>query len=409
MNLSSAATRPVSASAISVRPADQNPHYILGYNPRLDGLRGIATLCVLLYHYFIPGFTAGLYGLDIFFVLSGYLITKLLLKFESDGRSLGQFYWNRFLRLMPALAVLCISIIVLSLVFPWLFDRQVLVDDIVSSFLYVANWTRAFSLHLPAYLGNCWSLAVEEQFYLLWPCLCLILLRKGASRSFEFSLCLLAFFVAWPFWLEAHHVTYDRLANGFDTRCGGLLFGCCLALSEKRAFGVVFNGMLSRLWPLAALAFATLVFLTPDGWSPTRGLIANLSAVSLIAAAYRAPNSLIGRLMNLRPAIFVGKISYSLYLWHYPVMLVLYLHQISKTEIAAIGLPLSFLLGLLSYRYVEQPALRLRYIEGVPLRSFGLAAAFFSAFGMLAAGTYFFHDQIRDQFSFTRSAALTER
>jgi peptidoglycan/LPS O-acetylase OafA/YrhL len=131
-------------------PKIYNQRYVLGYNARLDGLRGWATLCVLFYHYFVPGFQAGIYGLDVFFVISGYLITKVLVKFIADEQSLGQFYWNRFLRLMPALAEICAVLVIISLLFPKLADPQSLQRDAVSSILYVANWTRAFSLGFSA-------------------------------------------------------------------------------------------------------------------------------------------------------------------------------------------------------------------------------------------------------------------
>jgi peptidoglycan/LPS O-acetylase OafA/YrhL len=397
--------QPSEIFAHATKAKNQNPRYVLGYNPRLDGLRGVATLCVLFYHYLVSGFQAGLYGLDIFFVISGYLITKVLLKYVSDGHSLGQFYWNRFLRLMPALASLSVAIFLISVIFPALFNSLDLRDDVISSFLYVANWTRAFSLNVPAYLGNCWSLGVEEQFYLLWPFICVFFAAKKKPVILEITLFLLACSIAWTFWLDTHQAGYNRVVNGFDTRCSGLLIGCCLALIGRKAYGKALERMLSRFWPLAILAYSILVIFTEDHWYPAYGLITSGAAVILIAAAYHAPHSFIGKLLELPPFVFVGKISYSVYLWHYPIMLVLLYHfQLSKIAIAALGLPLSFIIGFVSYWFVEQPVLRLRNMQGLPARNIGFAAAAFSLFGILAGSVYFFHDRIADYFSISHSA-----
>ena len=344
----------------------RNLRYLLGYNSRLDGLRGLASICVVSYHYGIPGFKAGLYGLDVFFVLSGYLITKVVLKAVSDGHSLGKFYWNRFLRLMPALAELCLAVLILSFLWPSLVNPQIARSDILSSILYIANWTRAFSLGAPTYLANCWSLAVEEQFYVLWPFLCVYLACKKQSFVLEITAVLLVCAIACgrSGWRRIRSLTTAPLTDSTPAAAA-----CCSAVASAlirtKSYGEPLERLLSRFWPLALLALAALVACGEDHWYAAFGLIgAGVAAVILIAAAYHAPRSLAGRLMDMRPAVFVGKISYSLYLWHYPIMLVLYFQHLSKDrDRDRIGLPVSIAAGFLSYWFVEQPALRLRDIR----------------------------------------------
>ena len=267
--------------AFSSTEAEKHTRYSLGYNPRLDGLRAVAVLSVLFSHYRIPGFAGGGYGVDIFFVLSGFLITQVLIKDLEKERTLLPFYWRRFLRLAPALVWLCLALALFSFFFKNWADFGTARQDILSSVFYVANWTRAFSLGSPLYLGNCWSLAIEEQFYLLWPLFFLIFASQNNIRHLiagAFSLLFVS--ISWAFWATFHQYSSARIYNGFDTHCSGLLIGCCLALILKTRRGEAFLKVGGRFWPLAMIVFAVLVWLKAT-WNVFLSLLADAAAVLL--------------------------------------------------------------------------------------------------------------------------------
>ena len=151
------------------------------YVPALDGLRGLAVLLVVLFHAAAPPFQGGFVGVDMFFVLSGYLITNLLLQeYQQQGRiDFGRFYLRRFLRLMPALLFMTATF---ALVASWQLEGEPLrqaLGEIPWAVSYLANWARAWDLIPMFYLVHTWSLAIEEQFYLLWPVVLLWTARKG--------------------------------------------------------------------------------------------------------------------------------------------------------------------------------------------------------------------------------------
>jgi peptidoglycan/LPS O-acetylase OafA/YrhL len=393
-------------SAFKSTEAEKQTRYSLGYNPRLDGLRAVAVLFVLCAHYRIPGFVGGGYGVDIFFVLSGFLITQVLIKDLEKERTLLPFYWRRFLRLAPALAWLCLALALFSLFFKNWADFETARQDILSSVFYVANWTRAFSLGSPLYLGNCWSLAIEEQFYLLWPLFFLIFGRKNNIKHLiagAFSLLLVS--ISWAVLATFNQYSSARIYNGFDTHSSGLLIGCCLALILKTRRGEAFLKAGGRFWPLSIIVFAFLVGFRAT-WSIFSSLLAVGAAVLLILAACYSPRSLAGRFLELRPVIAVGKISYSLYLWHYPIFLAMYLHGAPWTLNVGIGIPLSFLAAAFSYWFIEQPILRLRATTWMPVKRLGLVAVSFSILGILAGGTLFLRETITDAFFFSPTSIV---
>jgi peptidoglycan/LPS O-acetylase OafA/YrhL len=141
-------------------------HYPLGYKPALDGLRAVAILLVILFHGGAPGFRWGYIGVDIFFVISGYLITAILLKEFAQRRhiSFRSFYRRRALRLLPALIVLCLVFLCVSCVM--LNNPKQAAQEVATVIFYIANWTRTFNAGIPKALGHTWSLSVEEQFYM---------------------------------------------------------------------------------------------------------------------------------------------------------------------------------------------------------------------------------------------------
>lgn len=258
------------------------------YRPELDALRGIAVLLVILGHLYFPGIVGGgNTGVTIFFVLSGYLITSIL----RANRDLVRFYTRRARRLLPALLLWLAVMVLTGVVKP---------ADTLPSLLYVANWSFSAGTLAPP-LGHTWSLAVEEQFYLLWP-LVLLLIRRPVA--------LLLFVIAGGSVLGVLLPT-NPIAFEFG-RFGPIAWGCLLGL-----------GITPRLpRPVIAVAISVIVYFV---LAPPVGLIGNALYVFLAAAVYAVMSMLVQRdtgPLAIRPLIAIGRISYGLYLWHYPFVLV---------------------------------------------------------------------------------------
>lgn len=302
-------------------PGAGSADYPLGYNPAFDGLRAVAVLAVILLHFHVPGFSGGAIGVDVFFVLSGYLITSLLLRGIARGQPLGVFYWQRFLRLAPPLVLLCAALLGIAPLFGA--SSQAMADSL-ASLLYVSNWTSAFHAEgVPMFLGNTWSLAIEEQFYLLWPILLLGMLRIGGGRfPLAASLTLLVVSLLWQRWQIAGGGDYERIYFGFDTRCSGLLIGCSVALSKDHLARV---HRCVRLAGLIGAAFFLAIVAT-SAWSPSVSFGVSLAAGMVIADLATSAHGPIQFVLSRRAPVAIGRISYALYLWHYPIMLMLSRH-----------------------------------------------------------------------------------
>jgi peptidoglycan/LPS O-acetylase OafA/YrhL len=303
------------------------------YEPSLDGLRGIAVLAVIGTHFNAPGIVnGGLVGVTLFFVLSGYLITSLLVtERESAGRiNLATFYVRRAARLLPALAVVLVAVGA-ALVIDG--RASVALAGVLTSSLYVSNLAVANGVVLGP-LEHTWSLAIEEQFYLLWPA---ILILGIGHRRFLIGALVVGIVVSAGlrlgpitdldrFWWLYHHTF---------TRADALLVGCLLAL-------VPFRPSL----PTTILATVSLVFLVvlpmDQGTFATLLLLPTALAGGIVVAAKP-------RLLGIAPLVAVGRISYGLYLWHFPLAMLL------PAWAAFLG---TFLLAGLSYRFVELPIRR---------------------------------------------------
>jgi peptidoglycan/LPS O-acetylase OafA/YrhL len=311
----------------------------LGYVPALDGLRGIAILLVIAFHYTGQPL-GGAYGVDLFFVLSGFLITTLLLEERAgNGRiSLATFYARRARRLVPALAALLGA----YLIYNAILGRNAL-GTVADYGLYFGNIYFVVSHKADnTGLGHLWSLAEEEQFYLLWPCVLLVLAR--VRRPVYWLTALVLALVAYRFALVLHGAGMNRLYRAPDTHSEGLLLGATLAYLRQRGF--VAGEWAGKL----GLALAIPPVVAGD-WRI--GLpIFELGAVLLIAAAVSETD--ISRGLSVRPLVWLGTLSYSLYLWHFPVLWAFHAND------RLLALAVTFLLAWLSYRYVEQPFRRRR-------------------------------------------------
>ena len=328
----------------------------------LDGLRALAILVVVLYHAARRFFPGGWSGVDVFFVLSGFLITTLLRReIEETGRiSFSKFYIRRALRLTPALALLLAFEVVRS---PLASDGSEGLRAALVAAAYFMNWSRAFHLFPQGVLGHTWSLSAEEQFYLIWPFALVLIARRGATKWVSVTLAVV---VGWRFALLYVGTEADRIYNGFDTHCEGFLIGCLLGLVGAEACRNALSGagdlgrlLLSPALPLASLAL--IVLLLPWGAATCAFGIALASACSgwLIISIYE--NNWLERLLSFAPFAYTGKISYGWYLWHYPALSLT--HHIRfggwrqhLLTIAAVGG--SYAIAALSFAYVEKPFLK---------------------------------------------------
>ncbi len=378
-----------------------SPEVRLSYRPGLDGLRALAVIAVLLYHADLPWIPGGFLGVEIFFVISGYLITSLLLsEWRQRGRiDLKTFWLRRARRLFPALYVLLVVTLAFAVVFlPGEVAR--LRGDVLAAFGYVTNWYLIFghqsyfeSVGRPSLLQHLWSLAVEEQFYLIWPPILAFGLAVGATRMRRrrvLTIALtgaLASAVAMAL-LYKPGVDPSRIYYGTDTRATGLLIGAALAFlwspgdkyrpaeARHHRFKLPIRGRFMRRWGWTAPLLLDVVGLAALGglvwfclhlgefdsflYRGGLALVALTTAVTIMAAVH--PYTSIGsRLLGSAPLRWIGLRSYSIYLWHWPVFMV----TRPELDVPLKGLPLlalrlsvTIVLAHLSYRYIETPVRR---------------------------------------------------
>jgi peptidoglycan/LPS O-acetylase OafA/YrhL/Tfp pilus assembly protein PilF len=342
-------TVPVS-SAEALRPAG-------GYQPALDGLRGVAILLVIAYHdHLLRG---GFIGVQVFFVLSGYLITSLLQREHEAAGSirLGRFYGRRFLRLAPAL---CLFVAAAWAVTHWLkpgLAHWLQASWALAAIFYVSNLLIAYGREYPlGVVSICWSLALEEQFYLLWPATLALLHRARVlwRRLAIFLAGLIACCLLLRYILLARHRgdpnLWLRVYFGPDTSAEALLWGCLLAVLVSRV-GVRPFARIATGGALAAFAVLAAVAIRIDiahmVAQPALSSLTAIGSCALILAALT--DGFIRRLLELRALVWIGQLSYSLYLWH-AFSIDLLIHEPRWRRYA-------FMLGIAaaSYYLVERP------------------------------------------------------
>jgi peptidoglycan/LPS O-acetylase OafA/YrhL len=321
-------------------------HWKLGHRPALDGLRGVAILLVVACHALPARYAvAGREGVTVFFALSGFLITSQLL--ESHEPALGGFYVRRARRLLPALLVfLAVMVGVGAVVGSWLATP----GELVPPLFYIQNFAVMNGLPTGG-LTHLWSLAIEEQFYIAWPLVVALLIRRRRTLV-AFTASVLAMSVGLRLALLAGGASAGRIYFAPDTNACLLLAGCLLALYMQ-------TGRAPRLSPWAMLVpAATLVALgaLPDGRTAAAlaPVVAAALAVPAILAAYSGFST--PGWLNL-----VGRRSYALYLWHYPLVFLAPAHiPVSRWVVVPVMLAVSWLVTLASWRFVEEPFLRKR-------------------------------------------------
>lgn len=320
-------------------------------------MRAVAVTLVMLMH---NGWAApnGRIGVDVFFVLSGFLITSVLRSEHerTGGISLSTFYWRRFLRLTPAFALLLLVYAAYACFWSGNWRGQVLAMVYAAS--YVMNWNMIYEWGPTGLLTNTWSLAIEEQFYVLWAPMLLALLRYCRQR-FVLAVVAALFSASALLHIElALHAPNDyRAYLGLDTRADGLLLGSLLALLGP---GIVPRAAVAA-WPLPAIFLGYIALSYPAEIGPFMdkggNLLVSLAAAWLIAVIVRAPHAGPAMVLRVKPLVFVGSLSYSLYLWHWPLLAFMREVDSHRPWLATAA---AFAFSLVSYFMVERPAARLK-------------------------------------------------
>ena len=348
--------------------------------PQLDGIRAFAVITVLLYHFGVSWVNGGLLGVDVFFVLSGFLITALLCN-ESTRTgtiALARFWGRRARRLLPALFVLLIGVALYAHFYAGFVNVSRIRGDALSTLAYVANWRFIFSNQgyfantgAPSPLLHTWSLAVEEQYYLIWPLVALVVLRWRGARGMAWVAGIGALASA-TLMAVMHHagVSVDRLYYGTDTRAQALLVGSFLgALASLRSWHVVSErwaatrqgrvaGVALGVAGAGYLLWAWHSYAGTDSFLYSGGfLLVALAAGAVITQVVSWPDSLLSRFLSLGALTFIGRISYGLYLYHWPLFLVINNEHtgLSGFELLVARFGATFAVSVTSYYLLEQP------------------------------------------------------
>ena len=366
------------------------------YQPALDGLRALAVGAVFAYHLGYPVALGGFLGVDTFFVLSGFLITSLLLaeKAATDWVSLRGFWGRRARRLLPAVFVMITVVCLYAATNVPSIQLDTLRGDAISSLFYFANWhfivakQSYFDLFVnPLPLNHLWSLAIEEQFYLLWPLLLLGLLRIGRRRALVIGT--IAGIVASQI---AMSVLYSpdnpsRAYYGTEARAHTLLIGCLLAMILRARPDLPARGGQRLQW-LGVLALGTCLAAFSIGDTSATyfngGSLAFAVVVAVLITAIMAPTSRLRDGFSIRPLRYVGRISYGIYLWHWPMIVFLTEERVGLggNALNVVRILATFGVAAASFRLIEQPILlrRPRVPRASVLLPIGLTVVLASVF-----------------------------
>lgn len=360
------------------------------YRPEVEGLRAIAVVPVILFHANTSFFSGGYVGVDVFFVISGFLITLTLLADENfpPRERIIRFYVRRIRRILPVLVLVVLATLVVGAILLLPDDLIRLAKSTVATALFVSNfwfWTQSgyFLRHaefLP--LLHTWSLAIEEQFYIIFP---LTLIVIGKNRHY-LSVVIMSFLAATLF-ISSVYLTkhYPGAAFYWPTRAWELLLGAVLALAipkdEKST-----NWLIRELVAAGGIALIGVSVFAFDRITPFPGYAALVPVVGTAAVIYGGSGTRVGRVLSLRPFIWVGMISYSLYLWHWPILVfakqALATEQLDLSQ-TIVCIALSSLASALSWRFVETPFRR----RATPRRSLFLWPGWFVGGSLVLAST----------------------
>ncbi len=353
----------------------------LGYRPDIDGLRAVAVLPVVAFHLGIGAFSGGYVGVDVFFVISGYLITSLIMTDLRAGTfSYRVFYFRRIRRIAPAFFVVIAATTIAAWIVFFPSDMTDFAQSLVASTMFLAN------VHFADQFGyfdrgaefapllHTWSLSIEEQYYLIFPLLLALAWRTGAGRA----IILVAVLGALSFFYSVFLVASGPPESAFFSSFGRfweIFAGALLALAGRR---VRLPDRLANSTATLGLALIAVPVFLYRAETPFPGLAALVPVIGtgLIIAAGAAGTNRVGRVLSLPPVVAVGRISYSLYLWHWPII-VLHRHLMIPLDNKQRLLIFAVSLGLawLTWRFVERPARRLEFRDWWPRAASAFAAS----------------------------------
>jgi peptidoglycan/LPS O-acetylase OafA/YrhL len=341
----------------------------LNYRSDIDGLRTIAVFLVILNHAGFSLFTGGFVGVDVFFVISGFLITSIIYpRLIQNNFSFTWFLSRRIKRLMP---VLLFVILVCSIVFSFVLlpqDLQSYYKSTIYVILYVANFF--FWRENGGYfdggseevvLLHTWSLAVEEQYYLIWPLILALFIKfLGAKKTIVASIALCVFSTVFSQW--GTDITIGAAYYLLPTRFFELLVGSCLALAWSNLPSP--NKITSHILSLIGLALIVSSALLLNEYSSFPGYNGLYPVIGTALIIYASSNGIVNRILALKPIVFTGNISYSLYLWHWPILVLFRYTNIELTLFnQLLAITITYLLAVLSWKYIEQPTRHMKVSE----------------------------------------------
>ncbi len=369
----------------------------IGFRADIEGLRAVAILTVLGYHAGLPFLPGGFIGVDVFFVISGFLITGLLVTelASTSALSVPRFYARRIKRLLPSIGVVLVVVVALSFLVLSPFRRALVGGDVIASGLFVANWH--FGAQSVDYLGaqeatspvlHFWTLAVEEQFYVVWPFVLILFTRfrrrSGSGLTRPLLIGLIAVFI--PSLLWSLHQTanaagwayFSSLTRAWELALGGglaILIPILRRMTPRPAFAMGWAGLLAICW--------AAVFLTADTPYPgTAALVPTLGTAAMLAAGAATSSGAVGRwdfgansVLSIAPLRHVGRISYAWYLWHWPLLIFAAAwlgHELSVIQ-GVVIVALSYLPAIVMHHHVELPFRHSKTLVEWPQRAFTLA------------------------------------
>lgn len=322
------------------------------YNPALDGFRAVAILAVAAGHCQVPYFRGGFIGVDIFFVLSGYLITGLLVSEteRTERIAFGRFYLNRALRLMPPLLLMLLAYVSVG---HFMFPDADIGRTALAALFYVSDMRPLLQL-TPDPIGHTWSLGVEEKFYLIWPLAFLFIMRLRRAQAVWVVAGLFAACAIWRVAMASIAAPGFRVAYGFDTNAAGLMLGALLTIMPWRPSRTV--TFAAAIFAMFGLAVAVSAFRFQDDGPGT--VMAFIMTTAVIGATEF--DNAITRALSWKPLVTIGTLSYSIYLWHYPMARFLRQHLSPELTFPVVMFA-SVLIAAASWHFMERPLKSFRH------------------------------------------------
>lgn len=369
------------------RPVGQSSAYM----PGLDGLRALSVVAVVGYHLGVPYLQGGFLGVGMFFTLSGYLITSILLRnWRKKGRvDVRDFWIRRARRLLPGV-VLLLAVVLVATAIAQPDNLAKRVTESIAAILYVSNWATIRSgisyferFGGPGPLDHLWSLAIEEQFYVLWPLLFGLVMKLFRGRLrwvLILTIALAAASFAAMYLVAVPGLDNTRAYEGTDTRAGGILVGAALAMAwtpgRHASRTTLLNRTLMDGLGLGALSLIGILVVTTDQYSLSLyrgGLLALSLATAVLVSVVAHPTSLVGKAIGLAPLRWIGERSYGIYLWHLPLVAFIpksfMADQVVLRGVVLVGLTL--LIAELSWTLIEDPIRVHGFVGAMRLRRAG--------------------------------------